>query len=682
MGLTPFSKFANPTHLLLAGLCSLLMTACGGGSSPTPQTPPASATLTTLVLAPASVTLAPGGTRQLTATGTYSDGTSRDLSATVSWTSTAPAIATVSNTGLAAAMSAGTATIAASVSGVSGQAVVSVTSASATLTALSITPSNPSIAKGGTRQLTAMGAYSDGTSHDLSSTVTWSSSAPGTAAVSGTGLVTGVNAGSATLTAASGNVSAQATVTVSPATLQTLAITPSNPSIALGGTKGFTATGTFSDGSTGPVAATWTSSSLAVATIDASGTATGLAAGSTTITAAFGGATATTTLAVSGATLTSIQITPSNPSVAQGSSRTLTATGTYSDGSTANLTTSATWSSAATATALVNGGIVTGVAAGSTTITATLGTLSGSTTLTVTTPITVSLIEVSPASASLPLNAVQTFQAIVTWSDGSKLNMSYDVAWTSQDNAIITIDNLGEATTHAAGTTHILASYGGAVGQAAVTVTAPTLTSISLDPPTATLNVGGSVDLTSTGNFSNGVSTVPYDSNLTWSSNAPAVATVDTFGVVTAVGAGTAVIAASANGVTGTATVTVNGPTFDPMLIGSWQFIDITGTWGSFYTFNADGTFTYSLIYINHDICVSTSKHVAYRSGTFSSAPGKIILNITTTYDDDFNCSGYGTRTTFQPSIQEHQAYFQGGLLYTNNPNDFYPTGWLGHTKQ
>jgi uncharacterized protein YjdB len=635
------------------------------------------------VLGPATVTLAPGQTQQLAATGTYSDGTSQNLSAVVTWTSGTPAAVSISNTGLAAAMAAGTATISATTAGITGHAVITVTPATANLTALAITPYNPGIAKGETRQLTAMGAYSDGTSRDLSTSVTWTTNAPTVVTISGTGLLTGLNAGSATLTATSGIVSAQASVVVSPASLQSLAITPSNASTTVGGTKAFTATGTFSDGTTGAVAATWTSSTPTVASINASGLATGLAAGSTTITAAFGGATATTTLAVSGASLTSIQITPANPSVAQGSYKSLTATGTYSDGSTANLTNSATWSSAATATALVNaGGLVTGVAAGSTTITATSGVISGNATLTVTTPITVSLIAVSPATASLPLNATQTFQAIVTWSDGTKLNMSYDVQWTSQDNTILTIDNLGEATAHAAGSTQVIASYGGATGQATVTVTAPSLSSITLDPPTATLNVGGSVNLTSTGNFSNGVSTVPYNSHLTWSSSAPTVATVDAFGVVTAIGAGTATIRASASGITGTATVTVNGPTFDPMLVGTWQFIDITGTWGSFYTFNANGTFTYSLVYINHDICISTSKHVAWRSGTFSSAPGKIILNITTAYDDDFNCSGAGTRTTFQPSIQEHLAYFQGGFLYTNNSNDFYPTGWLGHSKQ
>lgn len=686
------SPFLRSPRMFLAGLAILLLTACGGGgSTPPPPTPPApGATLTALVLSPTTATLAPGGTRQFTAMGTYSDGSSRDISATASWTSATPAIVTVSNTGLAAAMTAGTATISATTSGVTGQAVVTVTSASATLTAISITPSNPSIAKGGTRQLTAMGAYSDGTSRDLSSTVTWTSGTPAIATVNSTGLVTGVTAGTASISAASGAVSAQASVTVSPATLQSLAITPANPSITVGGTKAFTATGTFSDGSTGAVAATWSSSANTIASITTSGVATGLAAGSTTITATANGVSATTTLVVSGATLTSLQVTPANPSVAAGSITWLTATGTYSDGSTATLTTSVTWSSSSTAIAQVYpSGQVTGVAAGTATITATLGSKSATAALTVTAPKTVTAIQVSPASATVALNGVQTYQAIVTWSDGSALNMSYDVAWTSLDNAIATIDNLGEATGHAAGTTTIRATYGGVTGQGSITVTAPTLTSISMNPATATLNVGGTVDITSTGNFSNGVSTVPYDSHLTWTSSAPSVATVNAGGVVTAVGAGTTTIRATAGSVVGTATITVNGPSFDPALVGSWQWIGTPNpvdfsNYGSFYHFYADGTFTYTLIYDAGTGCITTQKVVAFHSGTFSSAPGQIILYCTTLYDDYTNCSNATQRIVkTTPATQIHEASFSGGQLGTRNQtNDFTATGWLWHTKQ
>jgi hypothetical protein len=88
-------------------------------------------------------------------------------------------------------------------------------------------------------------------------------------------------------------------ITVAP-TLTSIAVTPASPSLPTGGTLQFTATGTFSDGSTQNVTsqATWVSSNTVVATISASGLATGIAAGTATISAALGGKTGSTLLTV------------------------------------------------------------------------------------------------------------------------------------------------------------------------------------------------------------------------------------------------------------------------------------------------------------------------------------------------------------------------------------------------
>ena len=121
---------------------------------------------------------------------------------------------------------------------------------------------------------------------------------------------------------------------------------------------------------------TWTSSNPSVATIDANGVALGKAAGTTTITATTVSTpiqTATSTLTVTSDTLTSIAISPTTytfPSV--GSTKQLTANGTYSNGNTYNITGVVTWTSSSTAAATVSAtGLVTDVAAGSSTITAT-----------------------------------------------------------------------------------------------------------------------------------------------------------------------------------------------------------------------------------------------------------------------------------------------------------------------
>jgi hypothetical protein len=99
------------------------------------------------------------------------------------------------------------------------------------------------------------------------------------------------------------------------------------------------------------------------------------------------------------ATLTTLAVTPANSSVAKSATKQYTATGTYSDNSTKNLTSSVTWTSSNTGVATIaSGGLATGVAAGSSTIKATLGTVSGSTALTVTASTTPSITSLSPTS--------------------------------------------------------------------------------------------------------------------------------------------------------------------------------------------------------------------------------------------------------------------------------------------
>src|SRR5207302_10623587 len=115
---------------------------------------------------------------------------------------------------------------------------------------ITVTPSVPSISKGETQQFVATGTYSDGSTQNLTSVVSWSSSQPGVATVSTTGLATGVGAGAAVIAATSGTVSGSTTLTVTSAALVSIATTPGNSSIALGTKQQFTATGTYTDGST------------------------------------------------------------------------------------------------------------------------------------------------------------------------------------------------------------------------------------------------------------------------------------------------------------------------------------------------------------------------------------------------------------------------------------------------
>ena len=104
---------------------------------------------------------------------------------------------------------------------------------------LAITPANPSVPLGTTQQLTATSIYADGTQHDVTTQVIWSSSNTSVATINATGLATAVALGTSTITATLAGLSGSTTLTVP--SLSSIAVTPANPSVPLGITQQFTA---------------------------------------------------------------------------------------------------------------------------------------------------------------------------------------------------------------------------------------------------------------------------------------------------------------------------------------------------------------------------------------------------------------------------------------------------------
>ncbi len=351
------------------------------------------ASLVSIAVTPSSPSIAKGLTQQFAATGTYNDNSTNSITGQVTWASGTSATATISTTGLATGAGIGTSSITAALSGVTSPGVT-LTVTAAALVSIAVSPLNPSIPKGQTQQFTATGTYTDNSTQPLTTQVTWVSATQATATISATGLATGVGTGTSSITAAlSGVTSPGVTLTVTAATLVSIAVTPASPSIAKGQTQQFTATGTYTDNSTQPLTThvTWGSGTQATATISATGLATGVGTGTSNITAALSGVTSPgVTLTVTAATLVSITVTPANPSIVVGTAQQFTATGTYTDNSTAILASSVTWTSSNTVAAtIVNGGGNTGkasgLAAGASNITAALsGVTSPAAVLTVT----------------------------------------------------------------------------------------------------------------------------------------------------------------------------------------------------------------------------------------------------------------------------------------------------------
>ena len=234
-----------------AGITTITANAQGMSGTSTltvTATPPS---LTSIAVTPASPSVVAGQTLQFTATGSYSDGSTQNLSSSSNWNSSNTNVATIASGGLAASTNPGTTTITAkdSSTGIVGTTVLTVTGA---LVSINVTPLNPSIAPGTTQQLIATGNYSDNSSKNLTSSVTWSSVTTNVATISNSpgtqGLATAVAPGTSTMQATLGGIVGSTTLTVTKATLQSIAVTPANPEVPLGTLQQFTATGSFSDG--------------------------------------------------------------------------------------------------------------------------------------------------------------------------------------------------------------------------------------------------------------------------------------------------------------------------------------------------------------------------------------------------------------------------------------------------
>jgi hypothetical protein len=155
-----------------------------------------------------------GQSVNLYAQGSYSDGRTVDITHSVVWTSSAPAVVTVdSSTGVATGVASGSAAIAASLNGVTSQPTnISVTAAdnnaatnnqaaNATLLSISVAPATTSIGLGKSAPFTATGNYSDGTTRDLSKSVTWNTDNTSVTTISNVGIAKGIAAGKSLIAA-------------------------------------------------------------------------------------------------------------------------------------------------------------------------------------------------------------------------------------------------------------------------------------------------------------------------------------------------------------------------------------------------------------------------------------------------------------------------------------------------
>ena len=263
----PIKFIAAFLSLSIAAVLILSMAGCSGSA-----TTKSTATLVSISVTPYSPSdLAVGSTQRFIATGIYSDGTTPNITSQVTWTSSNNSIASIA-TGLATGVAIGSTSITASQSGITSPSVtLTVITSASGLSSIAITPAFPvDLGVGASQQLTAVGTYSDGTTADITSKVTWVSSNTAVAAVFANGAVTGEGSGTANITAALSKVTSQSlklTVKAVLALLITPAASPRNLDVSA--VQQFSAIATYSNGASADISSqvTWLSSNTQVATI-------------------------------------------------------------------------------------------------------------------------------------------------------------------------------------------------------------------------------------------------------------------------------------------------------------------------------------------------------------------------------------------------------------------------------
>ena len=451
----------------------------------------------------------------LSGLSTVCSGTTTTLTDSVTggfWSSTATGIASVSTGGILHGISAGSATIYYTVTNSCGSTSVTMpVTVTSTASAGAISGST-TICSGSLLTLT-----------ELVSGGTWTSSSPGIASVNTSGVVTGVSAGSATIsysvTNGCGTSVATKSVTISPAPV---AGTISGSSSLCAG-----ATSTLGETATG---GTWTTSSSIIASVTSTGVVTAISAGSAiisyTVTNSCGTAYATDTITV-------------NPLPAAGTISGATSVCTGTGISLADGSTGGTWTSSAPGIATIStSGVVTGVATGSATISYVVA--NGCGTATATSAITVNLTPVAGSitgSSSMCAGATNTLTESVSGG-----------VWSTGTSSIATVNTSGIVTGIAAGTSTITYTVTNACGSTHTSV------SITVNPlPNAGV-------ITGAGNVCIGSATTLADAATggTWHSGSTSIATVSAGGVVSGLTAGTAIISYTATNGCGTANATTS----------------------------------------------------------------------------------------------------------------------------
>lgn len=435
------------------------------------------ATLSAILISPSSTSTAPGTDTQFTATGQLSDGSLVDLPV-LDWSSSDDSIAALDSTGRAIAAATGTATISASVAGVSGSSSLNVTSA--TLQSIILAPVALSVPVLSRKQLYAIGTFSDGTTQDLSSVASWSTSNLDLVMVNHHGLASTNKTGTARISAGLGTLAGYGDFTVSSVTVSSVDVEPSTITIPEGVKQQYSLLSTLSDDSTASLdAPQWYTSPITMATANSTGLVTGRTPSVGKVYGETCCKTAYTQLTVSNAKATLLTISADAASIPNGAVQPLKAIATFDDNSQADVSNAVHWTSSDTTHGLIDGqGLLTALSTNTPvklTVTATFGpvdgnpqTVSGSIPITII-PGDLQALTITGPAGPIRLGNLAPLSLAGNFSDGTS-RLVPNGTWQSSDPSVAVVLPSGLVITTGQGNAVITAKSCGFTATTSITV--------------------------------------------------------------------------------------------------------------------------------------------------------------------------------------------------------------------
>jgi len=468
--------------------------------------PPAIAVLESVSISPIIDNVIAGLTQQYRLTAQFSDKSTLDVTASSHWISSDNIRATIDTQGQVTGHDAGSVTITGTYQGLSADARLTVLAAR--LERIQISPVAPTEPVGTTGQFTALGFYSDGHSERLSSDVTWTSSNNSVVSITTTGTTGGHasadKVGTSIINARLSTISATTQATVIEAPLQSIVITPARSDIVQGMHSQFSATGIYGNGIPAKDItdeAHWLTNNTAIATITSRGYAKGESQGIATITASINGKVATAALKVDAPELVTISVLPAINTLPLGTQSYYQAIAVDSAGKHYVINNEADWSITDTTIAHVdnsnlNGGLITPLSTGSTTVEVNFLGETGRATLTVSAAM-ITRLEISPLEPVVIMRENQQFTATAFYSDATSQDITELASWQSSNTGVATVQtaSAGLLNSHAFGVTDITAAYSGYSAQTTLTVQEKDIDNLQITPHVNYISVGAQVQL-------------------------------------------------------------------------------------------------------------------------------------------------------------------------------------------